>query len=176
MKRFLFLVTAAAALAIPAAAVAAAPPTAGSLATQSCKAQQAQLGAATFKSTYGANAYGKCVSKATKSSHTALVNAAAACKAEQADTAFALSHDTKTFDAFYGGNTKANGKGADANAYGKCVAKKAQATVLALTQKTVAGAKACKAELTLKGKAAFATVYGSKANAFGVCVSRKLAA
>jgi len=56
------------------------------------------------------------------------------------------------------------------------VAQKAQATVLALTQKTVAGAKACKAELTLKGKAAFATVYGSKANAFGVCVSRKLAA
>jgi hypothetical protein len=53
---------------------------------------------------------------------------------------------------------------------------KAQATVLALTQRTVAGAKACKAELTTKGKAAFATTYGSKANAFGVCVSRKLAA
>jgi hypothetical protein len=176
MKRFLLFVTAAAALAIPAAAVAAAPPTAGSLATQSCKAQQAQLGAATFKSTYGANAYGKCVSKATKSSHTALVNAAAACKAEQADTAFATTHDSKAFDVFYGGNTKANGKGADANAYGKCVAIKAKATVQLLTQKTVAGAKACKAELTLKGKAAFTTTYGSKANAFGVCVSRKLAA
>lgn len=175
MKRFLLFVTAAAALAIPAAAVAAAPPTAGSLATQSCKAQQAALGAATFKSTYGANAYGKCVSKATKSSHTALVNAAAACKAEQADTAFATTHG-KTFDVFYGGNTKANGKGADANAYGKCVAIKAKATVQLLTQKTVAGAKACKAELTAKGKAAFTTAYGAKANAFGVCVSRKLAA
>jgi hypothetical protein len=176
MKRFLLFVTAAAALAIPAAAVAAAPPTAGSLATQSCKAQQAALGAATFKSTYGANAYGKCVSKATKSSHTALVNAAAACKAEQADTAFATTHGSKSFDVFYGGNTKANGKGADANAYGKCVAIKAKATVQLLTQKTVAGAKACKAELTAKGKAAFTTTYGSKANAFGVCVSRKLAA
>ena len=176
MKRFLLFVTAAAALAIPAAAVAAAPPTAGSLATQSCKAQQARLGAATFKSTYGANAYGKCVSKATKSSHTALVNAAQACKAEQADTAFATTHDSKTFDAFYGGNAKANGKGADANAYGKCVAIKAKATVQQLTQKTVAGAKACKAELTAKGKPAFTTAYGSKANAFGVCVSRKLAA
>jgi hypothetical protein len=175
MKRFLFFLTAAAALAIPAAAVAAAPPTAGSLATQSCKAQQAALGAATFKSTYGANAYGKCVSKATKAAHTALVNAAAACKAEQADTSFATTHG-KTFDAFYGGNTKANGKGADANAYGKCVAMKAQAAVQQLTQKTVAGAKACKAELAAKGKTAFATAYGSKANAFGVCVSRKLAA
>jgi hypothetical protein len=104
------------------------------------------------------------------------VNAAAACKAEQADTAFATTHDSKTFDVFYGGNTKANGKGADANAYGKCVALKAKATVQLLTQKTVAGAKACKAELTAKGKAAFTTAYGAKANAFGVCVSRKLAA
>jgi hypothetical protein len=176
MKRFLLFVTAAAALAIPAAAFAAALPTAGSLATQSCKAQQAQLGAATFKSTYGANAYGKCVSKATKSSHTALVNAANACKAEQADAKFAANHSGKTFDVFYGGNTKAKGKGADENAYGKCVAMKAQATVLALTQKTVAAAKTCKAELTAKGKAAFTTAYGGKANAFGVCVSRKLAA
>ena len=104
------------------------------------------------------------------------MNAAAACKAEQANTGFATTHDSKTFDVFYGGNTKANGKGADANAYGKCVAIKAKATVQLLTQKTVAGAKACKAELTLKGKAAFTTAYGAKANAFGVCVSRKLAA
>ena len=47
-------------------------------------------------------------------------NAVSACRAEQADTAFADSHGGKTFDQFYG--TGKNGN----NAFGKCVSSKAK--------------------------------------------------
>ena len=172
MKRYLLIGAAAAALAVPAAAFAAATPSANSLAVQSCKTQQAALGTATFKSTYGANAYGKCVSKGVRAAAATLASAAASCKAEQAmaPADFSTAHGGQTFDAFYGANGK--GKGADANAYGKCVSQKAKATAKAQTQATVAAAKACKAELAAS-KTTFATTYGSKANAFGKCVAKK---
>jgi hypothetical protein len=172
MKRYLLIGAAAAALAVPAGAFAAGTPSANSLAVQACKTQQAQIGAATFKATYGANAYGKCVSKATRAAAATLQNSAEACKAEQAlaPADFSATHGGKTFDAFYGGNAK--GKSADANAYGKCVSQKAKATTQQQTQATVAAAKACKAELAAS-KTAFATAYGSKANAFGKCVAKK---
>jgi hypothetical protein len=175
MKRYLLIGAAAAALAVPAGAFAAGTPSANSLAVQACKTQQAQLGAATFKATYGANAYGKCVSKATRAAAANLQNAAETCKAEQALAAadFSAAHDGKTFDVFYGGSAK--GKSAGANAYGKCVSQKAKATALQQTQATVAAAKACKAELAAS-KTAFATAYGSKANAFGKCVAKKATA
>jgi hypothetical protein len=174
MKRFLVLGAAAAALAVPAAASAAQPPTAGSLAVQSCKAQQAQMGAATFKSTYGANAYGKCVSKANRTASSELQAASTSCKAEQAmsDADFSTAHGGKTFDAFYGSNSQSKGKGAGADALGKCVSQKAQAASNANTQTTVSAAKSCRSERAAS-KTTFASTYGSGANAFGVCVSRK---
>jgi hypothetical protein len=174
MKRYFVLGAAALALAVPVAASAAQPPTAGSLAVQSCKAQQAALGAATFKATYGANAYGKCVSKASKTASSQLQAANTSCKAEQAlsDADFSAAHGGKTFDAFYGGNSQSKGKGADANAYGKCVAQKAQAASHASTQATVNAAKTCRSERAAS-TTTFASTYGSGANAFGVCVSRK---
>ncbi len=57
------------------------------------------------------------------------VNAAKACKAEQADPDFAASHDGKTFDEFYGtnGNPKKETPGTGKNAFGKCVSTKAKA-------------------------------------------------
>ena len=119
MKRYLLLGVAAVALAVPVAASAAQPPTAGSLAVQSCKAQQAALGAATFKSTYGANAYGKCVSKANHTASAQLQAASASCKAEQAmsDADFSAAHGGKTFAAYYGANSQSKGKGAGSNAF-----------------------------------------------------------
>src|SRR5881397_971850 len=103
MKRFaIFAVTGA--LAIPALALAddsyKLPPS--NAASAACKAERAQMGAAAFKQAYGtnktrSNAFGKCVSKHTKSESTNQSNAAKACKAE------------------LGGNKK------DKNAYGKCV-------------------------------------------------------
>ena len=164
MKRYLFIVAAAAALCVPAAALADATPNASQLAVQSCKTQQSQLGAATFKATYGANAYGKCVSKAMQSASAALQNAAEACKAEQADANFAAAHNGQTFNAVYGSGSS-KGKGADANAYGKCVSLKAKASTQAHTQAVVSAAKSCKAARTAN-PAAFA-----KPNAFGKCVA-----
>ena len=174
MKRYLVLGVAAAALAVPVAASAAQPPTAGSLAVQSCKAQQAALGAATCKSTYGANAYGKCVSKANHTASAQLQAANTSCKGEQAmsDADFSTAHGGKTFDAFYGGNSQSKGKGSGANAFGKCVSQKAQTASTASTQATVNAAKACRSERAAS-KTTFASTYGSGANAFGVCVSRK---
>jgi hypothetical protein len=99
-------------------------------ASQECKAERAEIGATAFADKYGKNAnkrnaHGKCVSgkvKAELSEDLATkVNAAKACKAEQADPNFAASHDGKTFDQFYG--TNANLK----NAFGKCVSGKAKA-------------------------------------------------
>jgi hypothetical protein len=170
MKRYLVLGVAAAALAVPVGASAAQPPTAGSLAVQSCKAQQAALGAATFKSTYGANAYGKCVSKANHAAAAQLSAANASCKAQQAmsDADFSAAHGGKTFDQLYGGNTQSKGKGADANAFGKCVAQAAQAASNASTQATIAAAKTCKAE-----RAANKTTFASTYKSFGACVSQK---
>jgi hypothetical protein len=170
MKRYLSVTVAALALAVPAAALAADTPSANSLAVQSCKAQQAAVGAATFKATYGANAYGKCVSKAVRAANANLQNAAEACKAEQAAADFAATHGGKTFDAFYGANGK--GKGNDANAYGKCVSAKVHAASQQQTQATISAAKRCKADLAAS-KTAFATAWGSKANAFGKCVSAR---
>jgi hypothetical protein len=170
MKRYLVLGVAAAALAVPVAASAAQPPTAGSLATQSCKAQQAAMGAATFKSTYGANAYGKCVSKATHTASTELNAANTSCKAEQAmsDADFMAAHSGKTFNATYGSNSQSKGKGAGADAFGKCVSLKAQAASNANTQATVNAAKSCRADRAAN-KTAFASTYTS----FGACVSKK---
>jgi len=175
MKRFIAIGTAAAALALPVAASAAAQPSANSLAVQSCKTQQAQLGAATFKSTYGANAYGKCVSKGVRAAQATLQNASQQCTTEQADANFASGHDGKTFDAFYGTPSKGKGGGSTSDAFGKCVSAKAKASSQQQTQRTVAAAKACKAELAAS-KTTFATTYGAKANAFGKCVSRKASA
>jgi hypothetical protein len=175
MKRYLILGAAAVAFAIPAGALADTVPTAQGLAVNACKTQQLQLGVATFKATYGgaANAFGKCVSKTTRADNANLTNAAAACKAEQAtsDADFQAAHDGKTFAAFYGVNGSTKGKGADSNAYGKCVSAKAKAATTAETQATIAAAKACKAQRTASAST-FASTYGAKANAFGVCVSR----
>jgi hypothetical protein len=176
MKRYVFFLAPSVAAACSVGALAAGQPSAASLAAQSCKSQQAQLGA-TFKTTYGtkslANAYGKCVSKATQAAQAALQNAAQTCTAEQAQAPadFAAQHNGQSFVQVYGGN-QAKGKGADANAYGKCVSTKATAASQQSTQNTVAAAKACKAELAAS-KTNFAAAYGSKANAFGICVSRK---
>ena len=173
MKRILLTVAAAAALCVPAAALADATPSATALAGAACKTQLTALGATTFNGTYGtnaskSNAMGKCVSAAVRKANGALASASATCKAQQSDANFAATHNNTTFNAFYGANGK--GKNADANAYGKCVSTTAKATTNAQTQATITAAKACKASLKAD-KTAFATKYGTKANAFGKCVS-----
>jgi hypothetical protein len=141
---------------------------------QFCRAEQAKLSAADFKSLYAPNgtaasAFGKCVSKHAQAAKTNRTNAAKACKAEQAmpEADFRAAHDGKSFGEFYGKNDN------DRNAYGKCVSSKAKAANAAQEAKTLNAAKACKAERAAD-RAAFVAKYGGKAsNAFGKCVSAK---
>ena len=145
---------------------------------RSCQALKTSLGEATFKSTYGtnadkSNAMGKCVSKWTQAEHQNRHEAAAACKAEQADANFAAAHGGKTFAQFYG--TGKNG----ANAMNKCISSKRAAESAEDKQAVVNAARSCKAERKAIGLAPFAAKYGTnadKSNAFGKCVSKLAAA
>ena len=87
-----------------------------------CAKERKALGKAAFIELYGKPAMKNC--KAAGDDGVGVeekVNAAKECKAEQADPAFADSHEGRTFDEFYG--TNANRK----NAFGKCVSGKAKA-------------------------------------------------
>ncbi len=171
MKKLL-LAAGVAVMALPAAAPAQSgdynlPPS--NAASAACKAEREKMGTALFKQTYGtnkkrSNAFGKCVSKHTKTETANQNSAAKACKAEQADPNFAAAHGGKTFDQFYG--TGKNGK----NAYGKCVSGKSKTESDADVKTNVNAAKSCKA-LRKNDNATFVSKYGSKRNAFGKCVS-----
>ena len=102
-------------------------------ASKACKTERADIGVEAFNEKYGSNknkknALGKCVSAksgkkvkaAVNESAEKVMNFAKLCKAEQADPAFAASHDGKTFDQFYGTNSNLK------NAFGKCVSFKAK--------------------------------------------------
>ena len=130
--------------AVPAALAENSPtPSAGTL----CQQQRTLMGPQAFKLLYGgaSNAYGRCVSKLAGTLSQDTANASKQCAAERADTAFAASHDGKTFSQFYG--TGKNGN----NAFGKCVSSKAQDLVAEQQQATVNAAKTCKAERTKMG-------------------------
>ena len=171
MKRILISGTTMLALAFPAGALAEeTAPSPKTNAAKTCKALRAASGEANFKAAFGtnktkSNAFGKCVSKQTKTEQAARTEAKNSCKAEQADPAFAESHDGKTFDQFYG--TNKNFK----NAYGKCVSAKAKAKNADETEIQVKAAKTCKTERKTIGREAFTAKYGGKANAFGKCIS-----
>ena len=158
------------ALALPAAAIAddATPvPSTQDAAQTACRAQRTAIGDAAFKLLYGtnankANAFGKCVSKASKGAEENDAAAANACKTEQAA-------DRAAFAKKYG--TGKNG----ANALGKCVSATSTDADHADQAATIAAAKSCKTERAAD-TAAFAKKYGTnanKANAFGKCVSAK---
>jgi hypothetical protein len=168
--RKLILAICVVALAAPAAAVANNPsPGAFQAAQKACAAQRTALTLAVFKQTYGANAYGKCVSTWAHKIQQNTAAASASCRAQQADATFAASHSGKTFAQFYG--TGKSGK----NAMGNCVSSTTQATTAAQSQATVNAAKACRAEQKADS-AGFASHYGTgtaKTNAFGKCVSAK---
>jgi hypothetical protein len=132
--------------------------------SRTCRALRNGMGALAFAQTYGKNArdknaFGKCVSRTAHSQTQNELSAAASCRAEQSDAAFATSHSGKTFAQFYGT--------ADlSNAFGKCVSAKASASAQAQQQATIKAAKSCVAEQK-SNPAAFKAKYGT----FGHCVS-----
>jgi hypothetical protein len=150
--------------ALPAIAFAEGAPAQKS-AAQLCQEQKKAIGDGAFKLLHGtnaskSNAMGKCVSKQTAQNSENRQSAAKAC-AEERETL-----GEQGFKDKYGKN------GNKANAFGKCVSMKAQAETAAEQAATIKAAKACKAERTAMGAAAFKTKYGGRANAFGKCVSK----
>ena len=131
---------------------------------RACQALKTSMGAAAFTSTYAT--FGKCVSAWTRAEHQNRHEAAAACKAEQADAGFAAAHGGKTFAQFYG-----VGK-SGANALNRCTQSKRIAESAADKQDVVAAAKTCKAQRKSMGDVAFKAAYGGTSNAFGKCVSK----
>ena len=135
------LITAIAALAIPATALAAndhATVTAQKAAKANCHAQRDGMGKTLFHSTYGNNGLGKCISAAVRAEKANIEQAKSAC---------------------------ADQKSQPKNAYGKCVSAKAKELSAADVKATVKAAKTCKAQ-----RKASPDSFKAK-NAFGKCVS-----
>jgi len=171
----MFVVVGLVALVLPVAAFADDGTGEGSSPAAACRAEQAAMGADAFKTAYGtnadkSNAFGKCVSKKATGRSKSHANAVSACRAEQADTAFADSHGGKTFDQFYGTGKKG------ANAMNQCIQSKRGAESATDKQKVMNAARACKAERKAMGAEPFKAKYGNNANAFGKCVSKLAAA
>jgi hypothetical protein len=87
---------------------------------------RSSIGTAAFATKYGsggnaANAFGKCVSTIAGAQLAVETSSASTCRAEQEATGFASAHGGKTFARFYGT------KGADSNAFGRCVSLEATA-------------------------------------------------
>ncbi|HEY3185401.1 MAG TPA: hypothetical protein VGJ77_21335 [Gaiellaceae bacterium] len=152
-RKIIAILVAALAVAIPAAL--AATPVNGqdkANAARACTALRTSLGAARFGETYGtnasrSNAYGVCVSQWVRKANAARAAATTACKAK----------------ALTGQDLKA------------CIASRTSAALATQVSATKNAAKACAAERTKLGAAAFAGKYGTnanKSNAFGKCVSK----
>jgi hypothetical protein len=170
MRKLVLLLVGTAVLCVPAVSAAAARPTAGQLATKMCKSLRAQDGRATFRQAY--HSFAGCLKQQKSSAKQDITNAAKTCKAQRSDPNFASdpSHDGKTFNQFYGTNG-GKGKGAGANAFGKCVSTLAKQNAKSDVSDSVAAAKTCK---TLKGDlATFQATYGTGKNAFGKCVAQQ---
>src|SRR5438270_11812067 len=123
--RKLAILAFAAALALPAAAIADNPPGQIQGPAQQCKAQRTSVGVSAFNQLYGSgpNAFGKCVSHQTQADSQAESDAATACKAEQAANAGAF--------------TTKYGHGNGHNAFGKCVSQKSQSAEAQSQQATI---------------------------------------
>jgi hypothetical protein len=167
MRKFVYVLIAAA-LALPAFAVAGKPSPNQAAAGKQCAAERAAMLAPAFKLLYGtnanrSNAFGKCVSKLVQQNAKNQTNAASQCRSER-------TTDVAAFAAKYGKGKK------HGNAFGNCVSQTAKAAAKQQQQATTNAAKACWAERQ-PDPAAFKAKYGTnanKSNAFGKCVSGKV--
>jgi hypothetical protein len=174
MNKILAVMGLAAALVVPAGAVAKPDDTEKRAAKAQCKDERGKTRATreAFRAKY--RGFSSCVrqnaAEEEAENEAAQKNAAKECKAER-------SEDPAAFRETYG--TNENGK----NAFGKCVSGKASAKKAEMdaedeqqTAEFKNAAKECAAERREMGREAFAEEYGTndnKRNAFGKCVSRK---
>ena len=163
--RNVILAVAVAAVLAPIAAVAAPPTQATTNASKTCKALRANMGAQAFNATF--RSLGACVSRVTPIEEQNVQSAESACRAEQNDPTFPVTHGGKSFNAFYGQNDN------DKNAFGKCVSLKTQASH-GVEQPALNPARSCRALKSTMGASTFAMAFGTNAthrNAFGKCAS-----
>jgi hypothetical protein len=176
MNKILAVMGLAAALALPAGALAKPDDTERRAAKAECKDERGKTRATreAFRGKY--HGFSRCVRQNAveeeAENETAQTNAAKECKAERAE-------DPAAFRETHG--TNKNGR----NAFGKCVSGKAKAKKAEMdaedeeeAEEFRNAAKECAAERREVGRDAFAEEHGTNANkrnAFGKCVSRKTA-
>jgi hypothetical protein len=165
MRKFVLLAVATAALCVPAVS-AAGRPTAAQLATKMCGSLRAQEGKSTFKMAY--HSFAACSKTEKSQAKSDVTNAAKSCRAEQAA-------DPAAFKAKYGTNLNSKGKGAGANAFGKCVSALAKQNATSDVSDSVSAAKTCKSMMA-SDLAGFQATYGKDKNAFGKCVAKQSSA
>ena len=170
MKTRTLMVTFIAALAIAPVAALANQSAAGitkTNAARDCTVLKARMGGPAFATAY--RTFGACVSSFTALEQQNTASADQSCRAEQADATFAVTHNGKTFDQYYGTGKKL------ANAFGNCVSLKAKNSSTAAQQAIQNPSRTCRALRTAMTRPAFALLYGTNANrsnAFGKCVSK----
>ena len=153
----------------PVAALAATPPTAAQLASQTCRTLRSTMGGTAFTQAYGGTsaAFGKCVSQIAREAKANLTSANALCRGEQSDATFAVTHGGKTFDEFYGTGKEHK------NAFGNCVSLKARNSSSSVDH-GLNPSRSCAALRTSMTATLFKQSFGTNANhsnAFGKCVS-----
>ncbi|HLY85599.1 MAG TPA: hypothetical protein VKO84_03685 [Gaiellaceae bacterium] len=169
MRKLIVLLVGTAVLCVPAVSLAGTP-TPAQLATQVCKSLRAKDGNKTFRMTY--HSFAGCLGKQKSQSKQDVSNAAKTCKTQRNDPTFATDYGNgKTFNEYYGTNG-GKGKGAGANAYGKCVSIIARQNAQNDVSAGVAAAKTCKS-LKSSDLATFQATYGKGKNAFGKCVAQQ---
>lgn len=169
MRKLVLLLAVTALLSVPAVSAAGRPTTAG-LATQMCKSLRSKEGKPVFRQAY--HSFASCLNTQTPQAKQDVSNAAKTCKAQRADATFATDYGNgKTFNEFYGTNG-GKGKGAGANAFGKCVSTLAKQNAKSDVSDSVAAAKTCQ-NLKSSNLATFQATYGTDKNAFGKCVAKQ---
>jgi hypothetical protein len=164
MKRFIFVLMVAAAIA-PVAALATTNASAAR-AQQDCAKLRAAMGQTAFNQAYPN--FGTCVSFYTPVENHVQASAQSTCTAQQNDPTFSTSHNGKTFTQYYGTNPSGN------NAYGKCVSTVASSNSQSERGSRINPANTCRSIRSQLGTALFNKTYGTNANdqnAFGKCVS-----
>lgn len=162
LRRLILLVVVVAALA-PVAALAG---TSSTSARSDCAKLRAAMGVNAFSHAY--STFGACVSRYAPIEQQVTSGAEATCTAQQADPDFAVTHDGKSFDQFYGTGKK------DQNAFAHCVSLGAKAIRQAEQQGRMNPARTCRGIRTQLGSSLFNMSYGKNKNdrnAFGKCVS-----
>jgi hypothetical protein len=163
MKRFIFVLVVAAALA-PVAAFAGTPST--TRAQADCTKLRTAMGVTAFNQAYPT--FGACVAAYTPVENQVQASAQVTCKAQQSDPNFAANHGGKTFAQYYGTGPAGH------NAFGNCVSAVANTNANAEQSGRLNPARTCASIRSLLGAAVFNKTYGTSAsdqNAFGKCVA-----